>query len=140
MGAFHDLELKFDQEFSAAVDFDWIERLDPQLDCGQSAIFNVYRTKDHKLGNIDRSDAVGAQSFGKLLDHVRRKMTQLAEEWLSGNIAIRPAQHGKSIACTRCLYISVCRFEYAVRRTQTLGEMSRVQVLEQLAKEDGSDD
>lgn len=117
------------------VDFDWIDRLDPTLDCGQSAIFNVFRTKEGKLGNVHRSDAVADDSFGKLLDHVRRKMIQLADDWIAGNIAIRPAQHGKSIACTHCLYASVCRFEYAARRTQALERMDRAQVLERLVKE-----
>ncbi|HKQ46619.1 MAG TPA: PD-(D/E)XK nuclease family protein [Phycisphaerae bacterium] len=122
------------------VDFDWIDHLDPNLDCGQSRIFNVFRTKDRKLGNVEHSDAVGDKTFGGLLDHVRRKMTQLAEDWIAGTIAVRPSQHGKTIACTRCHFTSVCRFEYAARRAHALDEMSRAEVLERIAQEGRGDE
>ncbi len=117
------------------VDFDWINQLDPSLDTGASAIFNVYRKKDGEIGHTDHSDAVGDHSFGKLLDHVRRKMTQLADDWIGGNIAVKPAQHGKWIACTHCAFASVCRFEYAAKRTNALEVLDRTRVLERLAKE-----
>lgn len=121
------------------VDFDWINQLDPALESGQSEVFNVYRKKDGEIGNTDRSDAVGDQSFGKLLDHVRSKMTQLSEDWIGGNIAVKPARRGKWIACTRCAFASVCRFEYAVKRTNDLEVLDRTQVLERLAEHTEAD-
>ena len=121
------------------IDFDWIDQLDPTLSGVRSPIYNVYRNKDGELGYVNQSDAVGDHSFAKLLDHVRRKMSQLAEDWLQGKIAIQPAQFGNKIACTQCKFASVCRIEYATRQTHRLEVMDRTTVLERLAKEGGAD-
>lgn len=116
------------------LDFDWIDALDPALQQGRSTVFQVYRTKDGGVGYKDRSDAVEAGALPRLLDHVRRKMTGLAKDWLSGDIAVRPAKLGKWTPCSRCLFRSVCRMEYLTREARGLQAMTTSEVLDALGQ------
>ncbi|MCG8408838.1 MAG: PD-(D/E)XK nuclease family protein [Phycisphaerales bacterium] len=121
------------------IDFDWIHELDPNLESKQSAAFSAYKKSDGSLGRIDSTDAVGPEDLPRLLGHVRRKMTELAEAWISGDIQVKPARLGNTIACTYCPYRSVCRFEYATGRTRDFATMSRSNVLSAIEVEAGAD-
>lgn len=116
------------------VDFDWIDHLDPGMSSGGAPAFAVKRKKDGGISDLDRSDAVPDGTLPRLLGHVRRKMTELAEAWIGGEIAVRPARLGKDIACTRCPMRSVCRFEYATHAVRMLSPMSRSRVLAELGE------
>lgn len=120
------------------VDFDWMDWLEPTLESGRSEVFAVRRKKDGSPGDIDRTDAVGGETMPALLDHVRRKMTELSEAWLSGDIAARPSRLGTDTPCGTCLYRSVCRMEYVTREARTLQSMKRSDVFAALsgARED----
>jgi ATP-dependent helicase/nuclease subunit B len=120
------------------IDFDWIDALDPALGAGGSSAFAARRTKDGAISHIDSSDAVGDGKLPLLLDHVRRKMTELTEDWLSGNIAVAPYRLGKETPCPLCQYRTVCRIEYATREARSLARMKRSVVLEELARTDPS--
>ena len=122
------------------VDFDWIDRLDPTLESGRSSMFAVYRKKDGAMGHVDTTDAVAGGAMPALLEHVRRKMTELAEDWISGNVAVAPARLGNSLPCSYCLYRSVCRYEFAAKQARPLARMSRGQVLDELATQMGGCD
>ncbi|MBN2559902.1 MAG: PD-(D/E)XK nuclease family protein [Phycisphaerae bacterium] len=119
------------------VDFDWIDRLDPSLESGWSSVFAVHRTTKGEMGYIDNSDAVRGGVLPVMLDHVRRKMGELADDWLSGNVAVSPARLGKDLRCSRCLYRSVCRYEYVTRQARTFARMSRTRVLDELTGQSG---
>ena len=114
------------------VDFDAIDRLDPELTTGRSSAFSVHRTKEGDLGNIDSTDAVHANGMQLMLDHVSRRMGELADQWLSGDIAVKPVRLGRTLPCPRCPYRSVCRFEYTLKQMRGLPTMSRSRVLEEL--------
>jgi ATP-dependent helicase/nuclease subunit B len=122
------------------IDFDWIDRLDANLESGWSSMFSVYRKKDGEIGQVDKSDAVTRGMLPTMLDHVRRKMTELAEDWLSGNVAVAPARLGRHLPCSRCRYRAVCRFEFVTRQTRSLAPMSRSHVLDELAGQAGGHD
>ena len=115
------------------IDFDWINALDPTLSSGHSSTFAAFRTTKGEIGNVDSTDAVGSGALPRLLDHVRRKMTDLAEDWLSGNISVTPYRLGKETPCPTCRYAGVCRIEYATRECRVLRTMKRTAVLEELA-------
>ena len=143
LGAFESLEHPQDADaetFNAykcyrprgVVDFDWIDSLEPGL-TGRSSVFAVQRKKEGTIGNLEKSDAVEGGVLPKLLRHVQGKMVELAEKWLSGDIAVSPARLGKDLPCARCLYRRVCRYEYALRQSRLLEGLSRTGVLEQLA-------
>jgi len=116
------------------VDFDWIDRLDTMGGSQWSSIFSVYRKTDGSMGNVNTSDAVGAGSLPRLLDHVRNKMTELAAAWLDGDIRVRPARLGDDLPCAHCPYRGVCRYEYAPDQARSLASMSRSEVLEKIAQ------
>ncbi len=122
------------------VDFDWIDELDPAMSAGAAHAFAVKRKKDGGISNLDTSDAVADGALPQLLGHVRRKMTELAEAWIGGEIAVRPARLGKGIACSYCPMRSVCRFEYATHAVRMLSPMKRTVVLKALADEEGRAD
>jgi ATP-dependent helicase/nuclease subunit B len=116
------------------IDFDWIDMLDPTFKTGRSSTFSAFRTTKGEIGHIESTDAVSSGALPRLLDHVRRKMVELAEDWLAGNIAVTPARLGKETPCSTCLYGSVCRIEYATRECRVLRTMKRIDVLEELAR------
>jgi len=117
------------------VDFDWMDWLEPTLESGRSEVFAVRRKKDGSPGDIDRTDAVGGETMPALLNHVRRKMTEFCEAWLSGDIAARPTRLGTDTPCGTCLYRSVCRMEYVTREARTLQSMKRSDVFAALSGE-----
>ena len=119
---------------------DWIDRLDPALTQGWSKIFSAFRTSDGRAGNADKSDSLSRSAITQLLDHVRRKMGELAEAWIAGDIAVRPAQLGKWTLCGECEFRRVCRMENPTRRANRLDEMSRTKVIERLAGDAGGSD
>lgn len=121
------------------IDFDWINELDPNLESKQSDAFSVYKKSDGSLGKIDTTDAVDHGDLPKLLGHVRRKMTELAEAWINGDIQVKPVRLGNMMACTYCPYRSVCRFEYATGNTRDFATMRRSQVLAAIAEQMGDD-
>ncbi|HWL94316.1 MAG TPA: PD-(D/E)XK nuclease family protein [Phycisphaerae bacterium] len=130
------------------VDFDWIEQLEPafklaetkapirgrasQNRSAKSAAFTMARRKDGQISNLNISDAVPKGVMALLLDHVRAKLTDLAELWLQGDIKVMPARHGTRMACVNCEYRSVCAFEFVSHRVNTLTPMSRGDVIEKL--------
>jgi ATP-dependent helicase/nuclease subunit B len=122
------------------LDFDWIDRLDPQLKSGWSSMFSVFRTARGELGHVDRSDAVPGATLPAMLQHIRGKITELAEDWVSGNIAVAPARLGKELPCSHCPYRSVCRYEFVSRQARCFPSMSRSQVLAELAGREGGTD
>lgn len=122
------------------LDFDWIDQLEPRLESGWGLAFSVYRKKDGSLGNLERSDAVAAGALPALLDHVRRKMGELADDWLSGSIAVAPARLGKELPCSHCSYRAVCRFEYSAGQARPLSSMTRGEVLDRLSQPAGGAD
>ncbi|MFH1416830.1 MAG: PD-(D/E)XK nuclease family protein [Planctomycetota bacterium] len=121
------------------IDFDWIDRIEPTFDTGWSDAFAVYRTKDGRIGHAENNDAVESGVMPRLIEHVRAKMTELAEDWLSGNIAVMPARLGKQTPCSWCAYRTVCRIEYATRESRVLRKMKRSDVLAELADEKPAD-
>lgn len=123
------------------VDFDWIDRLDPDGAAagGWSPVFSVYRTRDGGLGHVDRGDAVEGGALPMLLSHVRRTMGTLAGRWIDGDISVLPSRLGDQVPCAYCKYQSVCRMEYATRQTRRLSPMSRGDVLSRIATEARAD-
>jgi ATP-dependent helicase/nuclease subunit B len=121
------------------VDFDWIDRLDPGMSSGADSAFAAVRKKDGGISRLDASDAVEDGALPRLLGHVRGKMTELAEAWIGGEIAVRPARLGKDLACSYCPMRSVCRFEYATHAVRMLSPMKRSVVLSALAAEGRAD-
>lgn len=117
------------------IDFDSVTDIDPDYKESWSSVFSVFKSKDGSLGNYERSDALKTTELPMILDYVRRKMTQLCDAWLAGDISVRPARLGKSLPCDWCKYRSVCRFEYALGQVRDLQKLCKSEAIGRMQAE-----
>jgi ATP-dependent helicase/nuclease subunit B len=91
-----------------------IKEMDTTLDKeGKSLIIPISLKKD---GDIKKSDAViTLEQFEILRDYVRKILTNLCGEMLSGNIEIKPCKEAKDPACKYCDFISICQFDPSIQ-------------------------
>ncbi len=133
------------------IDAGWIDQLDPTISPppdskkgdrgGSSEAFSVRRTKDGELGYLNSSDGLPTGVMPLLLEHVRARMIELAERWLTGDVRVLPIRHGRQTPCSTCPYRSVCRFEFSTHETRALSPLSRTTVIDALlGREPASDD
>jgi ATP-dependent helicase/nuclease subunit B len=113
------------------IDFDALGSLDPGVS-GWSRRYSAYVKNDGSMGYVDVCDATSKADFDALLDHVRARLTELAERLLGGEIAVAPARMGRQTPCSRCDYRAVCRFEYASGAARSLEVLSRSEVFKRV--------
>ena len=116
------------------VEASFVPALDAGLGEGMSEVLNVSVKKDGTFGNRRGSDVAQKQEFDALLAHVRKRLGQLADGILSGEIAVRPYRINTDTPCPQCNYRAVCRFDPAVDRYNHLTPLTKDQVLTQLAQ------
>lgn len=124
------------------IDFDWIDRIDPTIapdpeakpgdQRGESKAFAVKRSKEGEISYLNSSDAVPGKVMSLLLEHVRSRLAELSDRWLTGDIRVYPIRHGRTTPCTTCPYRPVCRFEFSTHETRTLPPLSRTAVIQAL--------
>lgn len=120
------------------IDFDFIDQLDP-VDrqspgaTGRRALYSAYVLKDGGPGHLETTDAAPGGVLPQLLEHVRRKMGELADGWIDGDIRVAPMKIGDRLPCSHCSYRSVCRFEYAQRGVRIVESLSRTEVMRLVA-------
>jgi ATP-dependent helicase/nuclease subunit B len=103
--------------------------IDQHLDPGEpSDVLHAQLKKDGTFGSKARSDLADADEFAGLLAHVKRRLGELADQVLDGEIGIQPYMLGRKTPCPTCEYRCVCRFESTGYRF--INAMSREQVLE----------
>jgi ATP-dependent helicase/nuclease subunit B len=107
---------------------------------------------DERLGPGVRSDVIMAQikqdgTFAKagdyattgelrtLLDFVQRRLGELADEIMEGNVEIRPYKMGTTSACVNCDYRSVCRFHVRTNRYLNVRILGREGTLQEIMNE-----
>lgn len=89
---------------------------------------SVHVGKDGELGNVKGNDAVAGPTFQALLDHTKKRLGELSDGILNGDIAVRPCRLGKFTPCLWCTMSSVCRFEYDLFEEQVLPKLERAEV------------
>lgn len=111
---------------------------DIDADCsgGASEVVQAYLNKGGGFGRFDSTDVASQRQFDALLNRVRERIGELADELIGGNIEVRPYRIGKVTPCPTCEYRSVCRFEPGVNRYYNLERLSRTEVFERV---DGSE-
>ena len=80
------------------------------------------------------SDVADESEFAALLAHVRKRIGQLADELISGQIGIKPYWIARQTPCPRCPYRSVCRFEPGIDSYHVLPAMKREDALKAIAE------
>jgi ATP-dependent helicase/nuclease subunit B len=126
-----DLKVKprgiFDRRFASA--------LDDQLESGQSDVVQLFIKKDGGVGS--KSDAAEPEPFAALLALVRRRIGELADEIIDGQISVAPYRLGLTTPCPTCAYRAVCRFDPVTDGYRSLASLSREQVIERAVEEVG---
>jgi ATP-dependent helicase/nuclease subunit B len=108
-----------------------VASLDQNLTGGQSAAFSVYLTKEGKLGYRNRSDAAEPDEFDGLLNWVEKRIGQLGDRILGGDVKVWPYWLGGKTPCPTCSFRSVCRFEPVTNEYHFLKRLKREDVLAQ---------
>jgi ATP-dependent helicase/nuclease subunit B len=111
-----------------------IERLDAELTTGASDVVQVFVNKDGQFGRADASDVADTSSFGALLAHVKRRIGELADQIVGGNVALHPYRINRQTPCPRCEMRSVCRFDASINKYHPLPAMKRTEVLRRVAE------
>jgi ATP-dependent helicase/nuclease subunit B len=103
--------------------------LDKEIKIGWSDVVQAFVKQDGTLGHPNKTDALESEDFRVLLDLARRKLAELAEGILSGDVQIAPYRLKDQSPCARCEYHSVCRFDPAINRYNYLPSISRAEAL-----------
>lgn len=94
-------------------DGDYLRAIDPNVTPGTtSSVVSVRVLKDGGFGK--GSDAVDAFTFESLLRFVEKRIGELADSIMTGDIRVAPYRIGlNTTPCPRCEYRAVCRFDPA---------------------------
>lgn len=116
-----------------------LRKLDRKLE-GDSLVIPAGLKKDGTLRAA--SSAVTTEQFGQLSQFVRRKMAEMGERMLSGEIAASPSVTGGRSACEYCQYLEVCGFDRRLPGMceRRLPELDKDEVWEKIAQECGKEE
>jgi ATP-dependent helicase/nuclease subunit B len=115
-----------------------LRALDSELSEGWSKVVKAHLKKDGTPGHTRTSDLADAAEFAGLLRIVKRRLGELADQVIGGEIGIRPYRMRTESPCPHCDYRAVCRFDLAHNVYHPLEPMSRAQVLERAVGEGGA--
>ncbi|HPD31357.1 MAG TPA: PD-(D/E)XK nuclease family protein [Phycisphaerae bacterium] len=91
-------------------------------------------TKDGKPHQ--NSDLASPKEFEAIMAHVSRKMGELADSLLDGNVEVKPYRLNKTSPCKWCPYMAVCRYEADWQPPNTLAPLGRrADILKRLTEE-----
>jgi ATP-dependent helicase/nuclease subunit B len=70
-----------------------------------------YKLKKDGGSHGSNTEMLRTEDFRQLLDHVEAELVRIGREIYDGVIALNPYQKGRHVACERCDYKSICRFD-----------------------------
>lgn len=89
-----------------------VKAMDKDIE-GYSLVIPAAFKKD---GNFkSNSDVITEEEFKMLRDYVNKKMIELCEDMLSGNIKIEPTKHSNITHCEYCDFASICQFDTNIK-------------------------
>ena len=95
---------------------------------GWAPHYAIFRKKNGELGYPDTNDAAPQPSFDAMLQQTRRRMGELADGILDGQVQIRPYRLGTFSPCSWCRMTEVCRFESGLCDVQYLETLKRSEI------------
>ena len=113
------------------IDEQFVRAMDTALETGLSDVVNAFVKKDGNFGAKGTSDLANADEVSALLAHVRKRLGELADGILDGEIGITPYMLGQATPCPNCDYRGICRFE-SRSGYHMLESMGRTEVLVQV--------
>jgi len=139
--ALDELSLKAEKyEYKAKGIFngEFFQQLDASASSGWSRFYNFrISSKDVQYGDYGKSGALKPDDFDKVLEFAEKRIVELAAEFLSGEIEVRPYRLGTMSPCGYCKYKPVCRFDWQINDYNSLEPLSKLQVLEKIGMVDG---
>ncbi len=93
-----------------------------------SPYHSIFHNREGKPGHIDSNDAVDKSQFESMLQHTRRRMGELADGILDGEMPIRPYRLGTFSPCSWCSMAAVCRFESGLCDVRYLETLKRSEI------------
>lgn len=113
-------------------DANCFDHFDSQTPEGRSPAVAAFRKKDGSFGFRNSTDDAEGAEFNATLDHVHRRIAELADRMLDGDIDVAPARLGTWMPCTSCAYRPVCRFDFQTNHPRTLERLSRTEALDRI--------
>jgi ATP-dependent helicase/nuclease subunit B len=106
----------------------------------KSEVIPVTKNKDGSLAKA--SKVVAEQDFSMLMDFVNKKIVDLGQGILSGDVSIQPYEMDKKTACDYCKLKGVCGFDKKLPGYQykKLQKFSEEEVLEKIRGEENGDE
>jgi ATP-dependent helicase/nuclease subunit B len=110
-------------------DFRFLKDFDSEAGEGWSRILKAHVKKDGTPGNPESTDSCDSRQFAALLRHTRKRIGELADRIIAGQIDIRPYRLGDQTPCAHCEFRALCRFEPAPGGYDDLEPMKRQDLL-----------
>ena len=129
---------KFEYKAKGILNGEFFQQLDAAASSGWGKFYNFrISSKDGQYGDYGKSGALRPNDFEKVLEFTAKKIVELATEFLSGKIQVRPYRLGTMSPCGYCKYKPVCRFDWQINDYNSLEPLSKLQVLEKIGMVDG---
>lgn len=116
------------------INTEFLAGFDRDLTEGFSDVVAAYLKKDGSIGHRGTSDVTGPAEFAAMLELVHRRLGEITDAVLGGQIEAMPYRIGTETPCPRCEFRSVCRFEASINRYRTLAPMGREEVLARITE------
>jgi len=105
-----DHEKKHTYRWRGIMDLSCAAALDRNIETdGKSEYLSARMTKDGRP--YQNSDLTDRDTWKALLAHVGRRMGELADRLLDGDIEVKPYRLNRRMPCSYCPYRAVCRYE-----------------------------
>jgi ATP-dependent helicase/nuclease subunit B len=115
----------------------FFQQLDAETAGGWSRFYNFYITSQNdQYGRYDHSGALKPDDFDKVLEFTEQKITELAQQILSGKIDVLPYRLGTDSPCGYCEYKPLCRFDWQINKYNILEPIGKYDVLEKIKAPD----
>lgn len=113
---------------------DFLNAFDAELVPGTSSDVLPVRLKKDGTPYENSTDVITSDDLQLLLNYVRTKVGELADQIIDGSIDVRPYRLGTETPCPNCEYNTVCRFQVGVGANRYLhvAKTDRKIILEQL--------
>lgn len=110
---------------------DALPALDP-TEIGWSQHYSAFRRKDGDYAESAGSDVASAREFDAVLGHTRRKLGELADGILDGDVAVSPCRNAGLSPCSWCGLSIACRVEIGISEARYAERLKRSDVLKRL--------
>jgi ATP-dependent helicase/nuclease subunit B len=123
----------FDRKARGIFNGDFFRHFDCQIQSGWSKFYNFALAKENnQYSYYNSSGTLKPDDFEDVLQYTQRKILQFAQEIISGKIDITPYKLGSEAACSRCRYISLCRFDWQINDYKYLDSLGKKAVLKKI--------